>query len=173
MRWSKLRALVENRFDPEIRNNISISSAAYGSCSCGHLWITIDKKIVANFCTRAFYNRHLYQERRPKIFGGGKNPCPIPPYITVSNNAKYGEVDYGEMSRQGAYSSCWEFIHTLHIDNAISSDNPLIQSLAVLDKRVGQQRLIAMQRKVLHPLFKCLLDYRLSKQSIHTLLETK
>ena len=56
MKWTKLKQLVEQRIAPSIRPRFAINSAAYGACSCGHAWITIDKKVVANFCTRAFGN---------------------------------------------------------------------------------------------------------------------
>ena len=41
------------------------------------------------------------------------------------------------MSRQDAYRACWEFVHDLSIDQSLADDDPLIQSLAVVDRRLG------------------------------------
>ena len=44
-----------------------------------------------------------------------------------------------------------EYIN-LNIDDAFSSDNPIIKSFAVLDKRLGKRRLKLINKSDLHPL---------------------
>jgi hypothetical protein len=162
MKWSKLKSLVENKFAQSLKGRVSINSTAYGNCSCGHLWITIDKNVIANFCTRAFWNRVSgnYYRKNDRW----KSDNPIPSYVTKSQRESYGEVEYGELSRQDAYLSCWEYIHKLDHKTALASDDPLIQSLAVLDKRLGKRRLGILDLKNLHPLAKKLYLFRVEQE---------
>ena len=142
MRWSKLRKLVEDRFSPSVAKRLAIHSAAYGNCSCGHCWITLDKEIVANFCTRAYWNK--------KMMGD----------TGVNSMYKDHLVLYGDKSRQDAYRSMFDYVHSLSHDEALKSDDVLIQALAVLDSRLGKRRLEALDDSVLHPLAKKLLSIR-------------
>ncbi|HEY2346920.1 MAG TPA: hypothetical protein VGH80_13765 [Xanthomonadaceae bacterium] len=142
MRWSKLRSLIEERFTSSLGNRLAIHSAAYGNCSCGHCWITLDKEVIANFCTRAYFNKELYQAAE-------ENPM-----------YKHQLVMYGEKSRQGAYVSMFDFVHTLSIEQALESEDVLVQALAVVDSRVGKRRLAAINAEKLHPLAFRLLEIR-------------
>jgi hypothetical protein len=98
MRWTKVKSLIEERFAESIRKRMTINSARYGSCTCGRAWLTFDKEEIANFCTRAYYNKdaevHTPSEESEKKFA--KMP-----------------VEYGELSRQDAYEACWVFLHDL------------------------------------------------------------
>ena len=136
MRWSKLRKLVESRFADEVRGRIAIKSAAYGACSCGHAWVTLDGEVLANFCTRAYLN---------EVYGGGG---------AEKTKKKYRDqfVVYGEGSRQDFYQSCWDNIHELSIDEALAESDPIIQAFAVIDRRVGKRRLAKVDPDELHPL---------------------
>ena len=70
-------------------------------------------------------------------------------------------VEYGEISRQHVYDSCWEFIHDLSIEEALDDDDPVIQSLVVMDKRLGKRRLKQIANSDLHPLARALLELRM------------
>jgi len=161
MRWSKLKKLIEERFSETFNGRISINSTAYGNCSCGHAWLTLDKEIIANFCTRAFWNRC------PKHFNAKtkswEHDGPIPFELLAPQKNWYNSqsVEYGELSRQDAYKACWAFIHELSIEEALESNNALIQTLAVIDSRVGKRRLKKIDAESLHPLSKRLYKLRL------------
>ena len=115
----------------------------------------MDKEIIANFCTRAFWNTNPEFDKEKKKF--------VPGDIKPESNKKFEKqfVDYGELSRQDAYDACWQFIHDLNINEALESDDPLIQTLAVIDKRVGKNRIKKINELELHPLAKKLLGVRL------------
>lgn len=148
MKWTKLKHLVEQRIAPSIRSRFAINSAAYGACSCGHAWITIDKKIVANFCTRAFWNiprkfdesTKQWVSKDPELLNG------------IPSHDEKNLANYGELSRQDAYQACWEFVHDLSIEEALCSNDPLVQTLAVIDSRVGKRKLKTIDVESLHPL---------------------
>ncbi len=151
MRWSKLKQRIESNFADALQSRVALHSTAYGNCSCGHAWLTLDGEMIANFCTRASGNLMWWKE---------EGPLPL----TDEQIKKYKRqpVDYGEISRQHVYQSCWEFIHDLSIDEALSDDDPMIQSLAVLDKRIGKRRLQKICNIDLHPLARKLLEVRMN-----------
>ena len=160
MKWSKLKSLVESKMSPSLQKRVTIHSTAYGNCSCGHAWLTFDKEIIANFCTRAFWNRVNGSYYRHNNRWMTDNP--VPHYVTLLQKKSYGDMEYGELSRQNVYLSCWEYVHDLSIDDALNSTDPLIQALAVIDKRVGKRRLQTLKEKKLHPLATRLLYVRIN-----------
>lgn len=160
MKWSKLKSEIEGRVCDSMRNRFAINSTTYGNCSCGHAWLTIDKEVVANFCTRAFWNTKPVFDKEQKRFVHG-NP-------TLEQQRKYEKqfVDYGEMSRQDVYEACFEYFHDLSIEESLLSDDPLIQTLAVIDKRVGKNRVAKINKDRLHPLAKKLLEERIATEIV-------
>ncbi|HEU0133225.1 MAG TPA: hypothetical protein VFR28_00235 [Allosphingosinicella sp.] len=141
MRWTKLRSLVKEGFADSIRSRVDIQSTRYGSCSCGHAWITLDGEVIANFCTRANYLASV---------GGAR----------AGTTPRHQFTEYGELSRQDAYHACWEFVHSLPIEAALADPDPLVQSLAVLDSRVGKRRLVQLDPGGFHRLAAVLLGVR-------------
>lgn len=150
MKWSKLRSLLEGNFATSISQRVSVHSTRYGNCSCGRAWITIDGIEIANFCTRAKSNRSLRgnSPRSESLDKFSKTP-----------------VECGELSRQDAYDSRWDFVHRLSIDDALADKDPLIQTLAVLDKRIGKRKLKELDSNRLHPLANKLLKFRLDAEA--------
>ncbi len=152
MRWSKLKHRVEANFAESIGERVSIHSAAYGACSCGHAWLALDGEVIANFCTRAYYNRFQYSDK--------ERDRGVTPEQTKRHKDQF--VDYGEISRQDVYEACWAFVHELSFDDALGSDDPLIQSLAVLDRRLGKRRYTQVKDSALHPLARKLFETRMA-----------
>lgn len=135
MRWSKLRILIIERFAEPLRGRLDIHSAAYGNCSCGHAWLTLDGEMIANFCTRAHYIAHGMER------GPGDNPM-----------YKRHLTEFGERSRQQVYRTLWDFVHSIPIDEALASEDMLVQALAIADARTGKRRLVQLDAEALHPL---------------------
>ena len=150
MRWSKLRTLVRERFTDDLQKRVDIHSARYGACSCGHAWLTVDGKVIANFCTRA------------KSIAQGYEPG------TPSERPLYDLASFGEFSRQDAYAACWAFVHDLSSEEALADPDPLVQSLTMLDRRIGKRRLAKIDRTSLHPLAVKLFDIRMLSEGMQT-----
>jgi hypothetical protein len=148
MRWSKVRSLVEARWPAAVRARLSLHSAAYGNCSCGRAWFTLDGVEIANFCTRASGNLRA---------GRAPSEASLEKFAAMP-------VGYGEFSRQDAYQACWAYLHDLSLPAALADADPLVQSLAVLDARVGRRRLAELDPERLHPLARRLLEVRLEAQ---------
>jgi hypothetical protein len=159
MRWSKLKKRIEENFADSVSRRVAIHSAAYGACTCGHAWLTLDGAIIANFCTRAHGNRFRYGDKENDLG------------VSDAQEKKYASqfVEYGEMSRQDVYEACWAFIHELSFDAALESDDPLIQTLAVLDRRLGKRRFSQVEETKLHPLARKLFETRLAAERMSAL----
>ncbi len=59
---------------------------------------------------------------------------------------------YGERSRQQVYETLWDFVHNTPVNEALASDDMLMQALAIVDARVGKRRLAQLDPEELHPL---------------------
>lgn len=144
MRWSKLRSLILERFAEPLQGRLDIHSAAYGNCSCGHAWLTLDGEVIANFCTRAHWIAQGYEDGEPS-----GNPM-YKRQLTV----------FGERSRQQVYETLWDFVHATPVEEALASDDMLMQALAIVDARIGKRRLAQLDPDTLHPLCAYLLLVR-------------
>lgn len=69
-------------------------------------------------------------------------------------------VHAGENIDPLAYKACWDFVHSLSIKEALADNDPLVQSLAVANKRLGKRRLKAIDAASLDPLAGRLLEIR-------------
>lgn len=145
MRWSKLRHLVKERFAEELQGRLDINSAAYGNCSCGHVWLTWDGEVIANFCTRANSIANGWER-------GAEHQNPA---------WKSQLVEFGELSRQDAYKACWAFLHELSIEEAFADEDPLVGTLAIADARIGKRRLVRVDPETLHPLVRKTYELRM------------
>jgi hypothetical protein len=155
MKWSKLKSLVESRFAPSVAKRIAIYSTRYGNCTCGRAWLTLDGKEIANFCTRAYFNR---KHKIDRVCQGQQS------LESTANESQSKPFGCGELTRQDAYAACWAFIHELSIEQAIADSDPLVQSLAILDSRMGKNRLARLDETRLHPLARKLMHTRIEAE---------
>jgi hypothetical protein len=156
MKWSKLKKLVEERFSPALAGRVSIYSTRYGNCTCGRAWLTIDGQEIANFCTRALANKEFEE----MMIQRGLPPDPF----DAKTDTPFG---YGELSRQDAYAACWAFVHDLSVEQAVADSDPLVQTLAVLDSRLGKRRLSKLDAANMHPLAQKMLLVRMEAEGLH------
>ena len=156
VRWSKLKKLVEANFVDSMRHRVCLYSTRYGNCSCGHAWIMFDRKKIANFCTVAYFNFYRFRST-PENWKNFKST-----QVYLKRNLKYKNYlcDYGEINRQDFYKSCWEYIHVLDIKSALSSGNIILEALAILDKKIGKNKLMRIDPNQLHSLAAFLLTER-------------
>lgn len=61
--------------------------------------------------------------------------------------------------------ACREYLN-ISIDDALVSENPIIMSFAMLDKRLGKRRLKLIDKNGLHPMTIKLLELRLECESL-------
>lgn len=157
MKWSKVKKLVEESFAESIKGRVQIYSTHY-QCSCGRGWITIDGKELVDLSTMlsGMIYRCVYHEttnvpykKHPKVLDADRIPNKL--------------VEDGEFSRFDLHHACWDYLHQ-SVRDSLDSENPLIQSLAVLNAKVGKGRLKKIAEQNLHPLTLALLQFRLKAE---------
>jgi hypothetical protein len=74
-------------------------------------------------------------------------------------------MEWGEFSQFDFMKACWNYLQ-LNIQEAIENENPIIQSLAMVDKRLGKRRLAEININQLHPLTKLFLSIRLQTENM-------
>ncbi|MBK9333358.1 MAG: hypothetical protein IPM96_13350 [Ignavibacteria bacterium] len=111
------------------------------------------KQRFANFSTPDNYNKFEW------------DTPDIDKRISVDERLEGNTVEKGEFFRADFLDVCWEFI-SMNIDEALKSDNPVIRSFAMLDRRLGKRRLKLIDRENLHPLVSKCLNFRLECEGI-------
>lgn len=157
MRWSKLKQTIENKFSEKLKGRLEFFSAIYDDNEpAGRIWVTIDKIEVANFCDYssgyvygAYYNETTNITRQAWIHNAIKNED------RVLGNL----VEKGEFSRFDAELCFYEYIN-LSIEDALKHESPIINMLAMADKRLGKRSLVKIELENLHPLVKKVLELR-------------
>lgn len=150
MKWSRLKKSIEEKFADPLKGRVNIYATRYtsGSHYMVRGWITLDGEEIANFSTPDNNNKY------------GWNTPAINERIPAGERTAGIAAEKGEFSRMEFTDACMEFLN-LNIDDAFKSDNPIIRSLAVLDRRSGKRRLRNICRESLHPLTLQLLEFRL------------
>ena len=162
MQWSKLKQLVEGKFADAIKGRVEIFSTTYRkpNSNNGRGWITIDKEELVNFATiKSWLNFRAYYHETTQTY------CITHSSVKDSERTTGQLIEEGEFSRFDLHNCCWEYLN-LTVEEAIKHASPLINSLAILDKRFGKRRLLAIDKDALHPLTKSLFEFRLSVENL-------
>ncbi len=158
MKWSRLKKRVEDSFAESVKGRVQIYSTHY-QCSCGRGWITVDGEELVDLSTMltGLIYRCVYHEAT-------KTDCVTHPAVPDEARTPGNLVEPGEFSRFDLHEACWEYIHS-SVNDSLSSNHPLIVSLAVLNAKVGKGRLKKLAEKKLHPLTRALLKIRLEAEA--------
>lgn len=156
MQWSKLKKTIESRFAPSIEGKIHLFTTQYG-CQCGRAWITYNGEQIANFETLVNLRRiHVHREETNEQG-----------HLLIDEATRMpGELmSRGELNRWDLHKACWEYLN-MSVQEALASENPVIQGLAFLDYRTGKRRIALVETKGLHPLPKKLLEIRIFEDEV-------
>ena len=112
------------------------------------------EEIEASFC------RSVFPRRVGAACASFRRPA-----IPANERTEGAAAEKGEFSRWEFMDACWDYLN-MSIDDAVVSDNPIIRSFAMLDKRLGKRRLKLIDRNGLHPLALSLLNLRLECEGL-------
>ena len=164
MVWSKLKKIIQNNFADSVKGSVQLYITSYGSDPdvqelYNRGWITVDGIEVVNFASPSafFIHRKDWNASTPGAFEANSATKEYPQRTTNSL------AEDGEFSRYDLTSCCIAYCE-MSAGEAIVHESPMIQMLAVLDKRVGKRRLIEMDKKALHPLVRYFLDLRMEAE---------
>ena len=149
MRWSKTKMSIENLICEKLKNRLSIYATNYNT-SLGEqrrIWLTLDGKEVFNASSAHFLMEHdkLWEEIKNKT----DKPFPECLYECYPQLAgKIDDLDYSMLILEQknifnvdrVYDTLVQYPN-LSIEEALNSDNIIIQVFAIIDKRVGKRRL--------------------------------
>ena len=162
MQWSKLKQTIQSKFADSIKGRVELFSTTYRkpNSNDGRGWITIDKKEIVNFATiKSWWNYRAYYHEATKT------DCKTHPAIDNNERTIDLLIEEGEFSRFDLHNCCWEYLN-LTVEEGLEHKSPIINSIAVLDKRLGKRRLVNLDNDKLHPLTKRLLEFRLSVENL-------
>lgn len=157
MKWSKLKQNIENMFSPAVKNRVKIYATHYkNNDQMGRVWFTLDSREIVNLCDwqASYKHGYFYHETTPDI------PYATHEKVDEKDRTEGKLVEYGEFSRFDANICMFKYIQ-ISIDEALNHDSPIIQAIAVLDKRTGKKRVKAKHDVSTHPLIKEFCNIRL------------
>ena len=134
-KWSGIRNKLENDYlAPSLRGRIRYFVTAYREShdgDKGRAAILLDGKQIleGNTFERVFH------------------PCDWASYNAQTPLFSQQSLDYGQIDQWAFYKSFEEFDNQ-SIEKSLQSENLLVRIFAVLDRRVGKRRLIAMQENL-------------------------
>ena len=164
MRWSKVRSLVRDSFADSVRDRVDVrvtnadrrGFSGYGSCMAGS--ISVDGHVVAHI------DPHRLRRLTLSLPASGESGAAHEIVLIVQPRPK-------QAAPQGALvgefldfqDACWEYLQS-NLNESLSSADPIVSSLAVLNARVGRQRLRRVATRELHLLTRAMLDFRIEAE---------
>lgn len=127
MRWSQKKQQLEALLAGPLRRRVTYHVARYGpgiSSSQARAWVKWDGVEIASMSTAEWENA----ERRLREQG-------LTPAEAAGRLAREG------VFRRGEFEAAVDTILRSSIEQALQSEDPIVQALACFDRRVGQRRL--------------------------------
>lgn len=170
MKWSQLKNRIEETFADSIRGRVEVWNTRYRESHDGEgeAWITIDKERVFSMACYTYLMREYEEEKRLQSEKGCtdyKDPDQAEGYYDACDEAQENMKKEGIFSLWETNGSLFNYLN-LSIENAISSENPIIRAFATLDRRFGKRRLKEFNWQKEHPLVKILYKFRCEAENI-------
>ncbi len=160
MRWSKLKQLVEDRMADSLQRRVEVHTTWYrclGHDRLGRTWITVDKQEVASMSDLPYWTD--YRILAEEIWA-------------AKGMTSYRDEAKAILHARGSYSrhqsnNILERYLLMSIDDVLQSDDMLMRSLSMLDRRLGKRRLRTLQfADDEHPLVRQFYDLRCEAEGI-------
>lgn len=166
MQWSKTKKQLESFLCNKLQGRVQVHAAVYRKFhdSPGRVWITFDKEEIVSAADVTYMINHekVYQELKQ-----GRKLKPIPTdtdLLGMMNSPEREELwkasddsdailnSQGLFSTYQLYQSFLDY-PSISIEEALKSENPIIQAFAMFDRRLGKRRLKTLHiSKETHPL---------------------
>lgn len=158
-----MRKLVEESFADSVRDRVKVHVTNADPRgvpwldTCKRGWISVDGVVVAQIEPHSLRRLTLSLPRR----GTSREAILIVdarPEQTMPSGAVAGAfLDLAE--------ACWEYLHS-NLNESLHSGDPFVSSLAVLNAKVGRQRLQRLSTLDLHPLTRWMLNFRMDGERV-------
>lgn len=160
MRWSKVRKLVRETFADSVRDRVDVlvtnadprgssrvkrvRSRSIESSSRTSTPTACKLTLSLPIAGEPGHDRHVVLVVQPRP------EQEAPPETVVGEFLDFPQA-------------CWEYLHS-SVNESLESADPFVSSLAVLNAKVGRQRLRRMMNGDLHPLTRAMLDFRMDAE---------
>ncbi len=162
MQWSKIRTRLRALVCPELRKRVDFhltNCREFGS-RAHELWITVDgeKVFSASYCDYMISENVLRRERGPRTYAEGRE----------------GKVAHDALMRSEIHdASITVYVFREYLDSephdALASTDPVLKSLAIIDRRIGQRMLARLRvEKNEHSLVRTLYKLRLGTLKLNS-----
>lgn len=145
MKWSRLKKTVESGFAPCLGGRVELNCTVYrkfdGSLSVS--FISVDKIKVCEFNDLLFFRHYDFYK---KLESEGTLLQEHPSYDTSGLL-----MEPGELSSHAFLRACDDFMR-MPVQEALRDTNPILQTLAILDKRIGKRTLFRIEKEKLERL---------------------
>ncbi len=149
MRWTKTKMLVENLICEKLKKRLNVYATSYNT-SFGEqrrIWVTLDNKEIFNASSAHFLVEHdeLWEEvkrKTSKPFPDCLYEC-FPEFVGKINDSDYSMAILEQrniFNVELVYDALVQYPN-FSIEEALSSENNIVQALALIDKRLGKRRL--------------------------------
>jgi len=166
MPWTRIQKMLRQRLAESLRGRVGIYQARYRHSreELGRIWIEVDKVEVASFTTTGALRRR--RELTDDLMEANNSWGSTAAYHQADHDALELLNRAGEQSDYVAWDDLESYL-SLPIEQALTSTNPLIRSLAVVDRRIGKRRLKSLRiSKRDHPLTFSLYSLRCDAEGI-------
>ncbi len=170
MQWSQLKKRIESLFANSVKGRAELRTTRYHKAhdQMGRAWITSDGQEVINICTFA-YESELWRESSRIREGSGCTDYRIAEnregYRAAYTEAELILREKAIFNRHAFHASLFSYLN-LSIEQILSSPNPMIRAIGMLDRRVGKRRLSAMDMGNENPLVARLHQFRVEAEQI-------
>jgi len=142
MAWSRLKSRWRSLLAPSVAGRVDVHLAGYRKAyeGRGRAWLTVDGVEIASFCELSFEHAWRAEGRRERPEGW-----------PFSNSAHDRIRAAGMLDKADLLNAMGACIGS-SIEEQITSADPVVRALAMLDRRLGKRRLARINPATEHPL---------------------
>jgi len=167
MQWSRLKRNVESLFAESVKGRVGLHSTRYRTMHDhdGRAWITLDGKEIINM---VHIWKRLYEVRKRAAAMAGESDIGKWGSHRQFDQAARKELENQSFFTQDHLGGSMHQYQSLSIDQILKSENAVIRSLGMLDRRLGIRRLKKINVETEHPLVKATCLFRCRAEGIET-----
>ena len=171
MQWSKLKKSIEYFFADSVKDRVELRSTRYHKSHDheGRGYIVVDNEEIISFCSITAWRQERELLRSLVEISGNpdhRNPVQRDGYWQTVDQTMDILNKQGIYTQYKFYDSLNEYL-SISIDDAVESNNLIIRSIAILDRRLGKRRIPQYRIAYTdHPALKKLFEFRCMAEEI-------
>jgi len=171
VQWSQLKVRIESLFADSVRGRVELRTTRYRKAydGMGRGWITLDKKQIINMCDYAFESKKWQEAQALRRASGCVdylNPEQQRGYYAAWDEAPKMLHAQAVFARWDMTSALFEYLST-PMEEILTSPNPIIRGIGMLDRRVGKSRIATLAMGGEHVLVRRLHAFRCQAEGWH------